>query len=144
MGRLSLWLTGAVALVVFSGCAVHHHHGGHGHRRGAPDVVVVQKPGPPPHAPAHGYRHRHHHHADVELVFDAQVGVYAVVGYDGFFFHHDYFYRVLDGIWHRSLRLDGGWAAAHVEKLPPGLAKKRIKARHKRHKRHGHPAKYGD
>lgn len=140
MARSFSLLVGIAVLVGLSGCMHHHGHRGHG----SPDVVEVHRPGPPPHAPAHGYRHRHQHHPDVELVFDSGLGVYVVVGLEDYFFHRDYFYRVIDGVWHRSIRIDHGWLAMQpATRLPPGLAKKHRKARKHHKKHHRHPAKYG-
>lgn len=136
----SLFFLVGILVVGTAGCAHHHDHG----RYGSPAPMEVDRPGPPPHAPAHGYRHRHHHHPDVEIMFDSGLGVYVVVGMADYFFHRDHFYRVIDGVWHESLRIDHGWVAVkHRSKLPPGLAKKRRKARkhHKKHQRY--PASYG-
>ena len=137
----SMWLLGVLALsFAVSGCGHHHHR----HAAAHPPGVVVVKPGPPPHAPAHGHRHRHHLHPDVELVFDTELGVYAVVGMHDHFFHRDHFYRVVDGVWYRSLRMGHGWVVIRERsKLPPRLAKKRWRARKHHRKHHRHPAKHG-
>jgi hypothetical protein len=112
MRRLHLTVT-AIAAVTLTSCVVPHQHGGHGRR----DESVVARRGPPPHAPAHGYRHKHHHHG-VELVFDSHAGVYVVVGWDDVFFHRDHFYRVVDGVWQISVRVDQDWAPVQERKLP--------------------------
>ncbi len=145
MSRALLLLCTMIALTALPGCVRHHHH----RARTARARVVVSKPGPPPHAPAHGHRHKHHHHG-VELVFDSHRSVYLVVGRDDIFFHQDHFYRVVDGGWQMSVRLDGGWAHVHPGKLPKGLDKKAHGAkRHgkgknsaKRHRKAHHPAKH--
>ena len=134
MRRALLVLCTTIAATATSGCVRHLHHRAHG----APAPIVVSKPGPPPHAPAHGYRHKHHHHG-VELVFDSHLGVYAVIGWDDVFFHRDHFYRIVDGGWQISMRLNDGWAHAHPGKLPKGLGKKALGA--KRHGKGHHPAK---
>ncbi len=147
MRRALLLLCATIAVTAMSGCVRHHHH----RARNAPAAVVVSKPGPPPHAPAHGHRHKHHHHG-VELVFDAHLGVYVVVGRDDVFFHRDHFYRIVDGGWQVSVRLDDGWAHAHHGKLPKGLSKKAHGAKHhgkghhraKRRRDGHHPAKHHD
>ncbi len=123
------------------GCShAHHGHGVHDH-----GPVVVHKPGPPAHAPAHGHRRKHADpHHGVEMVFDPGLGVYVVVGMEGIYFHADYFYRILDGDWHRSTRVDHGWALVSQERsLPPGLAKKHRKAHKRGKKGGGYPANYG-
>ena len=112
---------------------------------------MISKPGPPPHAPAHGHRHKHQHHG-VELVFDSHLGVYVVVGRNDVFFHRDHFYRIVDGGWQVSVRLNDGWAHAHHGKLPKGLSKKALRGKHhgkshhraKRRRDGHHPAKQHD
>ena len=91
--------------------------------------VVTVKPahdhgyGPPPHAPAHGYRHKYHDH---ELVFDAHLGVYIVVGLADYYFSDGHYYRHDRDYWHYSDRIDGKWHKADKHhKVPPGLSKKR-------------------
>jgi hypothetical protein len=59
--------------------------------------------------------------AGVEVVFDADCGVYVVVGMDGHFWLDGYYYRFYNGGWQVSVSLDGGWKAAGDETLPPGL-----------------------
>ncbi len=76
-------------------------------------------------------------------MFDSGLGVYLVVGMPDVFFHHEHFYRVMDGVWHHSVRVDGGWVVAREHRVPPGLAKKHRKARKRHKKHHRHPAKYG-
>jgi hypothetical protein len=99
-------LLAALFLLGTGGCVHHVHHGG----------------GPPPHAPAHGYRY-HHGHDDVDLVWDAHLGVYAVVGFPALYFWDGYYYRYRDDHWQRGAGPHGQWKAyrGHV---PPGLAKK--------------------
>jgi hypothetical protein len=78
--------------------------------------------GPPPHAPAHGYRAKQ---ADgMELVFDSELGVYAVVGLADCYYLDGFYFRLQDGNWQMSVSIDGGWKAAQFEKLPPGLKAK--------------------
>jgi len=135
--RRGFTLLFSVALTASFACVHHHHHGG-----ASPQAVVVHEPGPPPHAPAHGYRHRHPHYPDVELVFDSSLGLYVAVDLDGVFFHHDHFYREIDGVWHWSRRPTREWVVVKAAKLPPGLAKKHHKAKRKHKKYHRFPAKY--
>jgi len=127
-----------VALTASFGCVHHHYHGG-----GQPQTVIVHEPGPPPHAPAHGHRHRLPQYPDVELVFDSNLGLYVAVDLDGVFFHHDHFYREMDGVWHWSRQPYRDWVVVQTAKLPPGLAKKHHKANRKHKKHHRFPAKYG-
>jgi hypothetical protein len=85
-----------------------------------PTVVTVSKDnGPPAHAPAHGYRRKHIDGA--ELVFDSSMGLYVVVGYSDHYYHEGYYYRLRDGLWEMSLKLDGGWTFVSERSLPPGL-----------------------
>ena len=92
------------------------------------NVVAVQPAdhhgysyGPPPHAPAHGYRHRHHDH---ELVYDAHIGVYLVVGLVDYYFSDGHYYRRDHDYWHYSDRINGKWHKADKRKVPLGLYKK--------------------
>ena len=134
MSRTLLLLCTTIAATALPGCVVHHHGA-----RGGP--VVVSRPGPPPHAPAHGHGHKHHQHG-VEMVFDSNLGVYVVVGSKDVFFHKDRFYRIVNGAWEITARLDGRWAAVH-HGLPKGLKKVHEAKRHGKGKRQ-HPAKHHD
>lgn len=109
--------------IVFSACggAVLHTH------KTTP-AVCGKHAGPPPHAPAHGYRHRHSD--GVELVYRSSIGVYVAVGYSEHYFHKDRYYRLVDGSWQVSFRIDKGWTPVPEKKLPPGLRKKH-KVKHK-------------
>ena len=108
-----------------------------------PEPARVSRHGPPPHAPAHGYRHKHRTHVgEVELVFDSGLGVYVLVGWPGHFYWDDRFYREIDGVWHSSLRLNTSWVRLSGKKVPPGLAKKSGREKHRKN-RGPHPAKHG-
>jgi len=104
---ISSLLIGSVLIV--SGCAVypaHDHHQGYG---------------PPPHAPAHGYRAKYHNH---DLVYDAHLGVYIVIGlHDHFYRDGNYYKHARDG-WYYSRYTDRDWGRYDERKLPPGLARK--------------------
>ncbi len=92
------------------------------YRKPSSPEVVVKQTGPPPHAPAHGYRHKHGD--GVELVYNAEIGVYVVVGHDHYYFHKDSFYRLNNESWEVSVEIAGKWSAVPDKKLPPGLRKK--------------------
>lgn len=115
--RLTLASLGALLLLGPAACIHHGHHGA----------------GPPPHAPAHGYRHHHDHHG-VDLVWDAHLGVYAVVGFPSLYFWDGYYYRYHDGFWQTASRPRGSFKPyrGHV---PPGLAKKHGRKHHGTHKK---------
>ncbi len=114
------------------GCAhVHHHQKPSSHAR-------AREAGPPPHAPAHGYRHKHR---NVELVFDADIDVYVVVGHPNHYHDGERYYRRTGGRWQMSTSLDGVWITASMREVPPGLHGKRAKSKPKRG--HGPPAKHG-
>lgn len=112
MSAIRKYLASAVmisAFTVLSGCTVypvHHHDEGYG---------------PPPHAPAHGYRHKYHGH---ELVYDAHLGVYVVVGLHDHYYYDNYFYRYDHDHWRYSREVDRDWRDYKNGHLPPGLAKK--------------------
>lgn len=78
--------------------------------------------GPPAHAPAHGYRRKHR--SGHSLVFDAPLGVYAVVGLPGIYFHDGLFLRRRRGVWYSSGHPRKGWRRGGGRGLPRGLARK--------------------
>ncbi|MBI4720540.1 MAG: hypothetical protein HY770_04850 [Chitinivibrionia bacterium] len=90
-----------------------------------PVPVIV---GPPPHAPAHGYRHKHAH--GMELVYDAHLGIYVVAGYTDYYYYERNFYRLHEGQWQISARIDGPWKTSSKFKLPKGLKQQKA-AKHK-------------
>jgi hypothetical protein len=97
--------------------------------RDAKPVVVSDKNGPPPHAPAHGYRHRHARD-DVTLVYDADLDVYVVTGYEACYFSAGQYFRDTGTAWEWSVSIEGPWKVVeHNSDVPPGL-------RHRGHK-HG-------
>jgi hypothetical protein len=114
---------------VATGCVheVHHHH----HDK---PKHKAHKGGPPPWAPAHGYRHKHQ---GVELVFDADLDVYVVVGHAGVYFRGDDYYCLRGGEWWVGSRYDGPWAATGLDHVPPGLRKKYAKGHPGKGKGHG-------
>lgn len=103
------------ATVALSGCLVVHQPPSYGHAK-----HEAHHPGPPPHAPAHGYRTQHGH--GPELVFDSRLGVYAVVGRSGHYYHAGHWYRRAGDGWQLSVALEGPWRAVAVQRLPVGLA----------------------
>jgi len=125
----------AAGLLALAGC-VHVH--GHGHKH---------KGGPPPWAPAHGHRDRHH---GPDLVFDAHIGVYVVVGHPHVYFHDGHYFRRVSSHWERCR----DWKKAHWKTVDatgvPGPLTKHYAKKHKNHakgnaKGHGHgPAKHED
>jgi hypothetical protein len=92
------------------------------YRKADSPEVVAKKAGPPPHAPAHGYRHKHRE--GIELVYNAEIGVYLVMGHDHCYFYKDSFYRLTNGSWQVSVEIGGKWRAIPDKKVPPGLQKK--------------------
>ena len=77
--------------------------------------------GPPAHAPAHGYRHKLDRHPDIEVVFDATLGVYAVAKHRNVFFWRDHFYRLMEGRWQVSAHLEKDWLPIPKADLPHRL-----------------------
>ena len=99
-----------------------------GGSRATTTAVVVSAPasarsapkhGPPPHAPAHGYRYKHG--GDVELVYDAELQVYLVVGVHGRYYANGNYYRKRGTQWMTSAQLDGPWILAKSSKVPGRL-----------------------
>jgi len=89
------------------------------------EEVVYRRPvpgrghGPPAHAPAHG--HRRKYVAGVELVFDAGMGVYVVVGCVDHYYYDGTFFRLHGDVWEISLHPDRDWGPLGHKSLPPGL-----------------------
>lgn len=110
MRRIAL-ATFAAGLLALTGC-VHVHEHDHHHR---------SKGGPPPWAPAHGYRHKHH---GPDLVYDAHIGVYVVVGHPHVYFHDGHYFRRVSSHWERCGDWKKGkWKAVEAGKVPGPLAK---------------------
>jgi hypothetical protein len=78
--------------------------------------------GPPPHAPAHGYRRHHQGH---DLVFDSDLGVYAVVGLSNVWFLNGSYFRISGDQWEMSVGTGGPWRVAAVSAVPGRLYAKR-------------------
>ncbi len=78
--------------------------------------------GPPPHAPAHGYRRQHQGH---DLVFDSELGVYAVVGVSSVWFLNGSYFRIRGDHWEMSLGTGGPWSVAALSAVPDRLSAKR-------------------
>ena len=123
--RLALAIGLAIALGFPSaGCVVLDAPGSHPHFSG-----------PPPHAPAHGYRRNHQGR---DLVFDSELGVYAVVGLSNVWFLDGSYFRIRGDRWEISGGTGGPWrvcaadavpgrlyAKRHPHGAPPGQAKKK-------------------
>jgi hypothetical protein len=142
--RVGGWTGLAAALLLASstgsvGCVHHHHHG-----EVAPPEHAGSH-GPPPHAPAHGHR-RKHQRDKVEMVFDAEVGVWVVVGHRHHYHDGQHYFRWTDGEWMVSLQLDHGWVVIANRDVPPRLVAKHAGKQHKGKKKghHRHPAKHDD
>jgi hypothetical protein len=103
----------------------------------------THRPGPPPHAPAHGYRHTHRRSDGqrLDLVFDSGLGVYVVVGIPGRYYSDGYYLRLDGDQWYASADLDSGWERKGESDLPPGLQKKRQKAKKSGKHQKSHPGK---
>lgn len=138
VARIAPLLLGVLALVA-GGCIVY--------RPPAPKTVVVQAPphrhGPPPHAPAHGYR-RKNPQDGVELSYDGDLEVYAVVGRTGVYWDGNRYLLWRDGSWRVSARIDGVWVSIGSDKVPPRLVARYAAEREDEHgKGRGHGAKRG-
>jgi len=83
---------------------------------------------PPPHAPAHGYRRQHQGR---EIRYDANLGVYAVVGFPHLYYLNDVYYKYDADHWYYSGSPRSHWHYCSDNKVPPGLAKK-YKHKHKK------------
>lgn len=140
-------LTGLLASLLggaLLGCVVHHHD--------HPPRVVTLPPGhvktygPPAHAPAHGYR-RKHQHDGIELVYDADVEVYVVVGREAVYWDGTRYLRWVDGAWQAGVRIDGVWVTIASRDVPRALVAKHKHRSQKARKRgsgRGVPARHAD
>src|SRR5262245_64926295 len=110
--RLALAIALATSLAFpLAGCiAVEAPHGYH------------SAGGPPPHAPAHGYRRNHQ---DRNLVYDSDLGVYAVVGLSNVWFLDGSYFRISGDRWEMSVGAGGPWRVATVSAVPSRLYAKR-------------------
>jgi hypothetical protein len=110
--RLALAIALASSLgLPLAGCVVLDAP--HGHRMSG---------GPPAHAPAHGYRRNHQGH---DLVFDDDLGVYAVVGLSNVWFLDGTYFRIRGDRWEISAGTGGPWRVATVSAVPDRLYAKR-------------------
>lgn len=136
--RVSLVITVALLAVSLSGCVNrasvayndgdrHYHDGGR-----------YYDDGPPPHAPAHGYRAKHHRH---NMVYDARLRAYVVLGYHDYYYNDGLYFRYRDGLWEINAQLsDRDWRKVDYYRVPEGLRySKRDKRKDKR--RDDHPGK---
>jgi len=113
----------SLALVLgasLAGCFAYHHPEPQGPSV-APPPAASRGHGPPPHAPAHGYR-RKHAPDGVELVYDAGVQVYVVMGREAVYWDGDRYLRWANGAWQASVRIDGVWVGIGSHQVPPALA----------------------
>jgi hypothetical protein len=136
---LALAVTALLALAT-SGC-VHHHHG-RGEIAKQASWAPASQGGPPAWAPAHGHRRKHgaqrSDHGDLEIVFDAALGVYVVVGHPDHYYEAGYYYRSRVERWEVAVRIQGPWQPVASADLPPGLHRKALG---KRRGGGAHPAK---
>ena len=128
----------AAGLLALAGC-IHVHEHEHAYEQGHEHG---DEGGPPPWAPAHGYRH-HHHGAD--LVFDAEIGVYIVVGHPHVYFDDGHYFRRVSSHWERCRNFETAhWKTVDVAYVPVPLAEHYAKhSKHGKGKGHG-PAKHDD
>jgi hypothetical protein len=78
--------------------------------------------GPPSHAPAYGRRAKQVE--GVELVYDAGLGLYVVVGRTDYYYCDGTFYRLQAGLWQVSPSPNHGWGPLGKKVLPSGLVGK--------------------
>lgn len=104
------------ALALTSCAHRHHSHDPHEHAGSAHPGG-----GPPPWAPAHGYRHKHQ---GGDLRFDAQLGVYVVIGHPHLYFHGSHYLRHVDARWERCRDWrQPTWKPVDVQHVPSGLVR---------------------
>lgn len=118
-----------LAALTLTGCVVEEPY--HEHR----------SYGPPPHAPAYGYRKKFHGY---DMDYDPGLGVYVMVGYPGYYYWNDQYWRLIDGHWHMSLAFGGPWNVVAVERVPVYLYKKYPGKPYKKGYERGYSAGYRD
>ena len=115
------------AIILLASCDTVHVH-----RRPNPGRGPGIGHGPPAHAKAHGYHRKQA--CGYDLLYDADWGVYVVVGVADCYYHEGHFYRPCSDGWQISLRVDSGWNLTPHASLPPGLRKKaQVKTHAKAH-----------
>jgi len=117
--RLALGAAVLGAALPLAGCIVHHHHDSPA-PEAHPAPPPHARPGPPPHAPAHGYR-KQHSRDGVELAYDAEVGVYVVLGRDAVYWDGERYLRWSSVGWQVTARIDGVWVSVSADVVPTGL-----------------------
>jgi hypothetical protein len=85
----------------------------------------------------------------VDLVYDAEVGVYVVLGREAVYWDGERYLRWADGHWQAAVRIEGVWVGIGTQDLPPRLVAKhadkpRYKKAGKRGRGHGPPARRAD
>ena len=111
------------------------------YKESSPRPVIVEDEhgqdegnGPPAHAPAHGYRRNH---GDVVLVYDADIDVYVVSGYDHCYYSSGQYFRFAHGSWEWSVGIEGEWrVVARTSDIPPGLRHKHGNGKARGHDKH--------
>lgn len=126
----ALVATLAVVLLALGGCV---HVEQHEHRQA--------RRGPPPHAPAHGYRH---HQQELDMRYDAALGVYVVIGHPNHFYSDGHYFRRVGSHWERcGSWKKGKWKAVEVALVPLPLAR-HYHAKHPKPGKGHVPAKHAD
>jgi len=75
---------------------------------------------PPLRGPVNGYRHSWQ---GQDLLYDANLRVYQVVGMPHYYFFNGNYYRNIDGRWYFSRGLDRKWRYYNWHRVPPSLAR---------------------
>src|SRR5262245_10944020 len=88
----------------------------------APRGYRYSEGGPPPHAPAHGHRRKHQRN---DLVFDSELGVYAVVGLTDVWYLDGSYFRIRGDRWEIGVDTHGPWRVAQANAVPGRLYAKR-------------------
>lgn len=117
-----------IALSALSGCYTN------GQLRGSVIIpietqhhtTVIRRYPPPPYAPRNGYRYYYY---DQELRYDADFGLYVVIGSPGLYYYDDHYFRYYRNGWQTRNRLNSVWQPAHEREIPARLLKARRHAR---------------
>ena len=83
----------------------------------------ASEPAPPPYAPAYGYSYREPYD-HVLLIYDPDLVMYRVSGYNDVYFRNGQYYRLRNDNWYCASRFRGHWAPIGYGSIPPGLQHK--------------------
>ena len=113
--QLSLGAALVGAALLLAGCVVDPHH-----EAPAP-AAHPAPPGPQADAPIRVTRWKRHPRDGVELAYDTEAGVYAVLGRPAVYWDGERYLRWSRVGWQVTARLDGVWVSLNADAVPTAL-----------------------